>query len=114
MSVKKRKLKHKTEMVYDVFPLPDAMLNFLWNYDQLDDENLRQLTAMVLHYYNEQYWKQRGVLSEPIWRKNEIAQISTCIFNSHRFIRERQNSWSQSLRDINRFRILLFWVFEQI
>eukprot|EP00828_Plagiopyla_frontata_P015915 TRINITY_DN2064_c0_g1_i6.p1 TRINITY_DN2064_c0_g1~~TRINITY_DN2064_c0_g1_i6.p1 ORF type:complete len:398 (+),score=58.60 TRINITY_DN2064_c0_g1_i6:1099-2292(+) len=107
-------LKHKkkvalSNLVYTVYPLPQSMYYFVWNYNRLnlDDEKLyvqRIIELKVAKKY------QKYEMQEPLFNQYEIQDLITnCVFESQQFVRKNIAKWSVSLREVKRFSKLLFW-----
>ncbi|KAJ4456425.1 putative E3 ubiquitin-protein ligase [Paratrimastix pyriformis] len=80
-----------SRLVYRVHPLPDSMLDWVWDYGTLDSrDELRYL----------------GVLLEGLPNRDLLVNL---VAASQQFIRDHFEDSSVSLRDVRRFRILTEW-----
>ncbi|KAH7446603.1 hypothetical protein KP509_01G064300 [Ceratopteris richardii] len=81
--------KNKQELAYTVYPLPEAMLDHVWDYGILSDHDERAyISAMVGE------------------KKGDIVEL---ISNSQKFMREHLGFASVSLRDVQRWISLFNW-----
>ncbi|KAJ4457995.1 putative e3 ubiquitin-protein ligase [Paratrimastix pyriformis] len=80
-----------SQLVYRVHPLPDAMLDWVWDYGVLDERDEARYVDAIL----------RGMPHARL-----LTQI---VVESQRFIRHQDAEYSVSLRDVRRVRLLVQW-----
>jgi hypothetical protein len=86
------------DLVYRVHPLPEALLEVVWDYGRLTDADEKRLIATML--------------SDP---DNKYAGMETELVDaSQRFIRSNEESYSVSLRDVRRYQKLRGWFYEKL
>ena len=94
------KLNLEEEMAYRVNPVPNSMLNYVIYFTNLDDYNIKNYIENII---DEEFPEGENDDSDNSFlRKVAIDSI----YDSHKFIKERNGSSSVSLRDIQRFRIV--------
>ena len=87
---------NKTDLVYRVHPLPESMLDYIWDYGSLDNQEERSyIEMMVKSSHNNQL-------------------IADLLVASQSFMRDKISAWSVSLRDVKRCRKLLRWFKEHL
>ncbi|KAJ4453638.1 putative E3 ubiquitin-protein ligase [Paratrimastix pyriformis] len=83
-----------SQLVYRVHPLPDAMLDWSWDYGTLDErDEARYVTAIL-----------QGM--------PHARLLSRLVVESQRFIRSHDAEFSVSLRDVRRVQLLVQWFLE--
>ncbi|XP_066278598.1 uncharacterized protein [Branchiostoma lanceolatum] len=94
----KARVDEYSKLVYRVHPLPESMLDYVWDYGTLDEKDERSyITKMVT-----------GVF--PAESKVKSAMLVDLLASSQNFIRRVEgNQFGVSLRDVNRCRILMGW-----
>ncbi|XP_078659777.1 uncharacterized protein LOC144904631 [Branchiostoma floridae x Branchiostoma belcheri] len=92
-----------SKLVYRVHPLPESMLDYVWDYGTLNEKDERSyITKMVT-----------GVF--PAESKVKPAMLVDLLSSSQNFIRKvERNQFGVSLRDVNRCRILMKWFVEML
>ena len=86
------------EMVYFVNPLPNSMLNYIFYFKNLDNEDIKNYIENII---SDEFPKGEKEDSEnSILRKIAIDTI----YNSHKFIEKKNGISSVSLRDFQRFK----------
>jgi hypothetical protein len=81
------RFEEKSKLVYQVNPLPDQILDYVWDYGVLKPvEEIKYIEIMV-----KELLKDLG---------HQV--LSKCLFYSQEFIRRTEESYSVSLRDIKR------------
>ena len=97
----KKQLKDEySRLVYRVNQLPESLLNYIWDYGSLgvNDEK-----AYIERMLDETHFS------------NKVKLMTELIFTSHEFLRKEQNNpFCVSLRDVNRYRILVQWFCHEI
>ena len=81
------------QLVYRVHPLPEAMLDYVWDYGRLSDADEVSYIENML----------AGGLLPMLAARLVVA--------SQRFVRQNEEDCSVSLRDVRRFRLLVPWFF---
>ncbi|CAG8463692.1 16813_t:CDS:10 [Gigaspora rosea] len=88
---KKKEIRYeeRSNLVYQVKPLPDQILDYVWDYGVLQEkEEERYIQTMVLEALENEF--------------SNIATFAKLIFKSQIFIREEEEPYSVSLRDVKR------------
>ena len=93
----------KRNLVYTVNPLPNSLINFVFDFGNLKKEDEKK-------YIYEMIKEVSQKLKE---KKNNINLLTELIFASHEFIREYNDRSAVSLRDCNRFTVLLEWFYNK-
>jgi hypothetical protein len=111
-TIKKNSLNYNNRLVYAVNPLPHSLLNYVFNFGSLEEEDeKRYIENMVHNNFDEmiENYKEKKIgLNISKSEATKIKElIKTMIFESQRFIRENNDTSSVSLRDISRFNIFL-------
>src|SRR3990167_7032940 len=92
----------KTNLAHRVHPIPDTLLNLVWDFGQLDKQTEEQYITSILETITI-----KGDLTRPgITRSLELREkehITFCISVCQNFIRSNESKNSVSLRDVNRF-----------
>ena len=86
---------NEVEMTYMVNPLPNSMLNYIFYFKSLDDEDVKKYIESII---GEEFPK--GEKNDTFLREKAIEAI----FFSHRYVREKNGISSVSLRDLQRFK----------
>ncbi|CAG8500146.1 9201_t:CDS:10 [Diversispora eburnea] len=79
---------HRSNLVYEVKPLPDQILDYVWDYGILQESDEKKYIDIMVRS------ELRGDLYNPI-----VAEI---LFASQQFIRRVEEPFSVSLRDVKR------------
>jgi hypothetical protein len=87
-------------LVYRVHPLPEAMLDYVWDYGRLSDTDEASYIKNMLRGLFES-------VSPQLYRLG-----ARLVVQSHQFIRNKEEDCSVSLRDVRRFRRLAVWFHE--
>lgn len=82
-----------TRLVYRVHPLPDSLIDYVWDYGSLSDKEERLYIG--------------NILSEISGEIKHTSIDLVCL--SQQFIRKAEDKYSVSLRDVARFNILHEW-----
>ena len=96
-----KQLQHEQNhptLSYTVTPIPETMLEYVWDYGNLDDETEKTYIRATLSTY-ECFSKNPDVLEVTIELVSE----------SHKFLKQLEDVNSVSLRDIVRFARLFQW-----
>ncbi|CAG8439660.1 11533_t:CDS:10 [Acaulospora colombiana] len=94
-----RKFEEQSNLVYEVRPLPDQILDYVWDYGVLQrDDEMRYIQIMVKVQLKE--------LDDPV--------LSKLLFASQQFIRQVEEPYSVSLRDIKRAIKLIKFFYESL
>ncbi|CAG8591839.1 8168_t:CDS:10 [Paraglomus occultum] len=89
---KRRVHQEQSQLVYQVDPLPDQILDYVWDFDVLKPEDERMYIKIMV--------------------ENEISKvgvISDLLFESQMYIRKIEGPQSVSLRDVRRAIRLIIW-----
>ena len=92
--VKKKALQKVRELAYIVYPLPQSLFNFVWNFGQLlKQDEISYINHMIADI------------------KDQAIKITAihCIAGCHDFIRYHEGPGSVSLRDVRRFVVVFNW-----
>src|SRR2546429_8531479 len=82
-----KKYEERSNLVYQVKPLPDQILDYVWDYGILKPkEEVKYIEIMVMEQLKD--------LGDKV--------LSECLFVSQEFIRNIESSYSVSLRDVKR------------
>ena len=95
--------KNKSNLVYDVYPIPESMFYYVLNYNKLDEYDEKLYIKNIIELKN--------VKEGFIFQKSDIEKITELVWYSQEFIREKEEVYSVSLRDVKRFTELMFWFF---
>ena len=88
-------------LVYRVNPLPESLLNYVWDYGSLGSKD-------------EIAYIERMLQGIP-FIEDKVKLLTELIFTSHEFLRqEEKNPFCVSLRDVNRYKILVQWFYDTI
>ena len=92
------KQRVSTRLVYRVHPLPDSLIDYVWDYGSLSDDEERLYIGNILQDIS-----------------GEIKESSIDIVcKSQQFIRKTEDKYSVSLRDVSRFNTLHEWFFNML
>jgi E3 ubiquitin-protein ligase RNF213 len=80
-------------LLYTVHPLPDNVIEYVWDFGALNDNDLRR-------YIQEMVTKAKV---------ENIDMITEMLVAAHKYFKINEDSSSVSLRDISRFIILYNW-----
>ena len=94
----KNKTDEYSELVYRVHPLPEAMVDYVWDYGSLTPQD-------------EKAYIQRMVQNLPSENQQVLVDL---LANSQAFIRESEEPYSVSLRDVRRCILLVKWFMDII
>ena len=97
--VRKEEHQKTQELAYTVYPLPESLFNFVWNFDQLNKNDEVLYIQRMLRCKSD----------------DEILNLGVhCIMRSHEFIRDKEGLGSVSLRDVKRFVIVFEWFWKSL
>jgi len=82
------------QLAYTVYPLPHAIMNFVFDFGALDIEDIKKYIDSMVDKIDDKSFKDLAV---------------DCLCSSHNFIIELEETSSVSLRDINRFMVFYNW-----
>ncbi|CAG8596276.1 6964_t:CDS:10, partial [Paraglomus occultum] len=102
---KRRVYQEQSQLVYQVHPLPDQILDYVWDFGVLKIEDEQMYIKIMIK-------NQIGVRSDLIMvesQKSKVDVISDLIFESQKYIREIEGPQSVSLRDVRRAIRLILW-----
>ena len=96
LGIKKNLLQDQIEqsrLLHRVYPVPDTMLEYVWNFGSLTPEDEARYITSILRNVNE-----------------SMRQIFVnCIIASHKYYKAKEGVSSVSLRDVRRFTIFYEW-----
>ena len=107
--------KNIKQLAYTVNPLPFSLLNFVFSFEHLEDENEKKYIVNMLEKslsYQLNFDKEIQKLdTEQLNKKinNLKEQITKSIVEAQNYVREIKGVSSVSLRDVNRFVHLFEW-----
>jgi len=87
-----------TRLVYRVHPLPDALIDYVWDYGSLTEHEERLYIGNILSH-----------LSGDI-----LKIVIDLVCKSQIFIRAAEDKYAVSLRDVTRFKILHEWFYKTL
>ena len=87
-----------SDLVYRVHPLPEAMVDYVWDYGSLTPQD-------------EKVYILRMVQNLPSEYQHVLVEL---LANSQAFIRESEDPYSVSLRDVHRCIVLVKWFMDTI
>ncbi|XP_013421468.1 uncharacterized protein LOC106181580 [Lingula anatina] len=95
----KVKMDSQSKLVYRVYPLPENMIDYVWDYGTLEPKD-------------ENCYISRMVEDIKSAKQNQIVCV---IVESQKFMRKTEHSdWCVSLRDVHRCKILIKWFNENL
>lgn len=86
-----------SSLVYRVEPLPECLLDFVWDYGTLRNEEEAFYVANMIQYNDKRQLRPLRVMA------------TRCVLTSQKFIRSCEEDSSVSLRDVNRCVLLFDW-----
>lgn len=94
----------KTILSHRVFPIPERILNYVWDFGQLDeDDEMTHVQNMV----DEQ--KLFDECKDESLKQKRTKQFIDLVYNSHKTVRDIEERSGVSLRDISRVMTLYKW-----
>ena len=87
--------ENSDEMTYLVNPLPNSLLNYIFYFKSLKDDDVKKYIESIIG--GDELFKKE----DESFRK----KVNDAIFYSHNFVREKNDKSSVSLRDLQRFRL---------
>ena len=97
----------KNKLVYNVYPLPDSLINFVFDFDSLEKDYEKMYIKNTIIYLLDKF-KKEGKISNI--NNKDIINLKDEIINSiiicHDFIREKYDKSYICMRDLKRFGIL--------
>ena len=90
-------------LLYTVVPIPETMLEYVWDYGSLDRETETKYVRAMLNSCEQ-------LAGDPIW----LNKTTELIGISQQFFRDHEDVSSVSLRDVARFCRLYNWFFKSI
>ena len=90
-------------LLYTVVPIPETMLEYVWDYGSLDRETETKYVRAMLNSCEQ-------LASDPAW----LNKTTDLIGISQQFFRDNEDVSSVSLRDVARFCRLYNWFFKSI
>jgi energy-coupling factor transporter ATP-binding protein EcfA2 len=95
------------KLVYRVYPLPESVLDVVWDFGSLKPADEARFIDTMLHDKNL-------VNRLSAMNANEWTLVARLVVESQKFVREAEEDFSVSLRDVQRFKKLLPWFHETI
>ena len=93
-------------LVYTVNPLPHALLNFVFDFASLQPEDEKKYIVSTVKTMMSKIEEEKLIVNIDKEEINELEkEIIECISICHKFIRDKYDRSSVSLREISRFRI---------
>ena len=103
---KKSEKRRAQNLIYIVNPLPHSLLNFVFDFGNLTQEDeQRYIHNMILHPFELK-------INDENLRNSLISLSVLAITTCQNFIREKYDVSSVSLREVRRFIIFYEWFFE--
>ncbi|CAG9325347.1 unnamed protein product [Blepharisma stoltei] len=90
---KVKRTQNESKLVHLVKPLPETMIDYVWDFGTLTHEDVRKYVNNMLDRINSQY--------------KEVFTDMICI--AHKYFQEEEDVSSVSLRDVSRFIDLYLW-----
>ena len=103
VGIKKPKFDKSYNLLYTVQPLPESLIEYVWDYGQLSSASERE-------YIKTMFQKLDGRENNNDMLKNVVDLIGAC----HDYFRKLEDLSSVSLRDVTRFRTLYTWFSESL
>ena len=102
--ITKNSLNSKNKLVYTVNPLPHSLLNYVFDFGNLNSENeLKYIENMIQEPFDKIYEKNKNLKNDVLKNIKELTK--NMIITSQDFIRKNNDISSVSLREIRRFNI---------
>ena len=110
-----KNLNKKSSLVYAVNPLPHSLLNFVFDFGRVSDEDEKKYIINIieesqLKYFNK--YKDNSFNQEDFMKINDLAV--NMIITSQNFIRKNNDISSVSLREIRRFNIFFKFFYDYL
>ena len=94
--------KKKSKLVYKVNSLPLSLLNFVFNFGNVNEEDEKKyIKNMVKNYFNKIIQKEKKNVEE--FLEKIISIGSECVILCHNFIKENNEISIINLKDVNKF-----------
>ena len=101
--------KHKSRnLVYTVNPLPSCLLNFVFDFGSIKEEDERKYIENIISHPFNAFIKNEND------RKKMKTIATNLIFEAHNFIRKDNDESAVSLREVNRFNILFVFFLKML
>ena len=97
-----------TSLVYTVNPLPHSLLNFVFDFGEVSEENEAKYIKSIIKKSQLEFFEKYRVRDNSYNQKDfdKIYELAIkMLISSHKFIREKNDVSSVSLREIRRFNI---------
>ena len=113
--IEKMKRDANSSLVYTVNPMPHSLLNFVFDFGNVEGENeIKYIKIMILDVFKQIYFKNKVYDEEnPEFKKIYELGINM-IKTAQNFIREKNGKSSVSLREIKRFNIFYKFFYEYL
>ncbi|RUS34694.1 hypothetical protein BC938DRAFT_479135 [Jimgerdemannia flammicorona] len=90
--------EEQSKLVYQVYPLPQKLLDFIWDYGVLEERDERAYIGIMVE--GLELHSDSGDVSRP--SLHFITLFAELLFRSQQFIRDIEDAHSVSLRDVRR------------
>ena len=100
VGIRKEKLgsgRNTFRLLYTVHPLPETMLNYVWDFGELTYEDEKKYINTILEGSIDNY---------PI-NPDTIHLFASAVFESHKYFKSHEDMSSVSLRDVQRFKTIM-------
>lgn len=87
----------KLDLVYKVFPLPESMFSYIWDYGSLPKNEELQYIRKIIEKTN------KSLTNLTMLIPTEINALSDIVSFAQVFTKKEESDWAVSLRDVNRF-----------
>ena len=107
-----------SDLVYTVHPLPHSLLNFVFNFGSLEEEDEKNYIRCIIKeainkkYYKEQKPKEEKKEDKELTKLKNLA--SDMIIQAQEFIKKFNDKSAVSLREIRRFNIFYEFFYEYL
>ena len=92
-----------SQLVYRVYPLPENLVDYVWDYGSLDSDDEKEYIACMLRSFDSSV--------SPDLKQSFVKVLQ----QSQHFIRQvEDNAWCVSLRDVDRCKTLVRWFMEML
>ena len=110
--------KQNSNLVYTVNPLPHSLLNFVFDFGSLNEEDEKKyIKCIIKEAINNIYYKGKKPLDEK-FEDNSLKKLkklaSDMIIDAHNFIKTFNDKSAVSLREIRRFNIFYEFFYDYL
>ena len=114
LNVLYKKNRKKKNLVYTVNPLPISLLNFVFNFGSLkEDDEFTYIESMVGKVANELFSqiKDNNILRE---KQNFLKNVTKCVKKCQNFMKKNNDVSIVSLREVNRYNIFFKFFYDYL